>query len=121
MTGALIQKTERQPRAESSAPPTAGPAAMLSPNTDAQTPIARARSRRSGIAFTTIAKATGLSIEAPAPCTTRAATSTPADGDTAHARDAPPNTSKPNWKTLRRPKRSATAPEEISKLARTRV
>ena len=68
MTGALIQKTDRQPRAESSAPPTAGPASMLSPNTDAQTPIARARSRGSGIAFTTIASVSTSCSPARARC-----------------------------------------------------
>jgi len=50
MTGALIQNTDRQPKAAMSAPPVTGPAAMLSPKTDAHTPIACARSRGSGIA-----------------------------------------------------------------------
>jgi hypothetical protein len=121
MTGALIQNTDLQPNAAMSAPPVTGPAAMLSPKTEAHTPIARARSRRSGIAFTTIASATGLSIEAPAPWMARAATRTPSDGERALARDAAPNTASPHWKTRRRPKRSASAPEEISRLAKTTV
>src|SRR4051812_49991571 len=107
MTGALTQNTDRQPRVDSSAPPTAGPAAMLSPNTEAQTPIALARSRGSGIALTTIASATGLSIEAPTPWARRAATSAPADGAAAHAKGARADTTRPSWDTRRRPQRAA--------------
>lgn len=121
MTGALIQNSARQPSPASSAPPVTGPAAMLSPNTDAQMPIACARSFGSGIAFTTIASATGLSIEAPMPWRARAATSSPADGASAQTSEAAPNTASPHWNTRRRPKRSASAPEEIRRLARTRV
>ncbi len=120
-TGTFTQNTERQPRAETSAPPVTGPAAMLSPNTEAQTPIARARSRGSGIAFTTIASATGLSIDAPTPWRARAATSAPAEGASAHTSEARPKTTSPHWKTRRRPNRSASAPAEISRLARTTV
>ncbi len=121
MTGALIQNTDRQPNASMRAPPVTGPAAMLSPKTAAQTPIACARSFGSGIAFTTIARATGLSIEAPMPWTARAATSTPTEGAIAQSSEAAPNTIKPIRNTRRRPNRSASAPEEIRRPARTRV
>ncbi|WP_420823694.1 hypothetical protein [Streptomyces torulosus] len=78
---------------------------MLNPNTDAQTPIACALSFGSGIAFTTIASATGLSIEAPTPWRARAATSTPADGASLGERDftlrpgevAEFDTTEPHW------------------------
>lgn len=121
MTGALIQNTDRQPKPAMRAPPVTGPAAMLSPKTDAQTPIACARSLGSGIALTTIARATGLSIEAPIPWTARAAISTPTEGAIAQTSEAAPNTTRPTWNTRRRPSRSASAPEEIRRLARTSV
>jgi hypothetical protein len=83
--------------------------------------MARARSRGSGRALTTIARPTGLSIDAPAPCTARAATRTPMDGAAAQASDAAPNTTRPHWNIRRRPKRSANAPEVMSRLATTTV
>ena len=115
--GALSQNTARQSRIATSAPPMTGPAAMLSPNTDPQTPIAFARSLGSGIAFTTIANATGLSIEAPTPWSTRAATKSSADGAKAHRVDAIPNVTRPVRNTRRRPHLSAIAPEVMSRLA----
>jgi hypothetical protein len=94
---------------------------MLSPNTAAHTPIARARSRWSGIASTTIASATGLSIEAPTPCAARAATRTGTEGAAEHTSEASPKTTSPSWKMRRRPRRSPKAPEVIKKLAKTMV
>ena len=48
---------------------------MLSPNTPAQTPTARARSRSSVKTLLTIERATGFSIEPPMPCIARKAMS----------------------------------------------
>ena len=94
-TGILIQNRARQSNAAIKMPPVMGPAAMLMPNTALQTPIARARSVRTVIVFTTIASATGVSIDAPTPCMARATTSTVNDGASAHASDAAPKTNRP--------------------------
>ena len=45
--GRLMKKTDCQPRCSTSNPPTMGPRAMPIPDTPAQTPMARARSRAS--------------------------------------------------------------------------
>nr|WP_246065202.1 hypothetical protein [Aeromicrobium piscarium] len=102
-TGALLQNTARQSKNAMRAPPAIGPAAMLRPKTAPQTPIARARSRGSGIALTTIDSATGVSIDAPTPCTARAAIRTSSEGAAAPMSDASPNTTRPDWKTRRLP------------------
>src|SRR5438874_7808492 len=47
-TGALIQNTECQPKCSTRKPPSNGPAAMPTPDTPAQMPIARLRSRGLG-------------------------------------------------------------------------
>ena len=94
---------------------------MLRPNTDAHTPIARARSRASVMTLTTIANATGLSIDAPIPWSTRAPIRTAAVGASAHATDPMAKTTRPQRNTLRRPSRSASAPALISALASTSV
>ena len=61
----LIQKIDRQPSEETSAPPTIGPSAIEIPNTAPQTPTACARSRGSVKVLVMIDIATGLSIEPP--------------------------------------------------------
>ena len=78
-----------------STPPTIGPAAILRPKTAAHTPIALARSFGSVITLTTIAKATGLSIDPPTPWTIRAAINISTDGASAQAIDATPKTTSP--------------------------
>nr|BFE72355.1 hypothetical protein GCM10020092_056560 [Actinoplanes digitatis] len=115
MIGRLIQNTARHPDPAISAPPSTGPAAMLSPNTAAQTPMACARSRGSVITPTTMASATGLSIDPPTPCNARAATSTSRPGATAQPTDPAANNTSPIRNTRRRPTRSASAPEVINK------
>ncbi len=117
----LIQNTPCHPTVSVSRPPATGPTAVLSPNTDPHTPTARARSRGSVITLTTIARATGESIEAPTPWTARAVTSIPAVGARAQARDAAAKMTSPVQNTRRRPNRSARAPEVISSPAKGTV
>ena len=65
--------------------------------------------------------ATGLSIEPPIACTTRAAISIPSDGASAQSSEPSENSASPHWKTRRRPSRSAIDPDSISRLASTSV
>ena len=120
-TGMLTQKIERQPMESTSAPPTTGPSARLTPTTPPQTPIALARSRGSVNTLVMIDMATGLSIDAPTACSTRATISQLRLGARLHSRDATVKTVSPVWNTRRRPNRSAIEPENISRLASTRV
>ncbi|GAA3037770.1 hypothetical protein GCM10020229_56360 [Kitasatospora albolonga] len=68
-----------------------------------------------------MASATGLSMEAPIPWRLRAATSQPSDGASAQSSEAAPNAARPRRKIRRRPKRSASAPEVISRAVSTTV
>ena len=65
--------------------------------------------------------ATGLSIEPPTACSARKATSQPSEGATEHSAEARVNSTRPTWKTRRRPSRSAVDPDSISRLAITSV
>ena len=94
---------------------------MLRPNTPPHTPIARARSRRSVNVFVMIDIATGLSMDPPTAWTIRKAISQPRPGARLHSSEPAVNTPRPVWKVLRRPTRSAVAPENISRLASTTV
>ncbi len=94
---------------------------MLIPNTPPQTPIARARSRGSSNTLRMIEIATGFSIEPPIACRTRAATSSPRLGASAHSSDPSENSDRPSWNTRRRPIRSAVDPDSINRHASTSV
>ena len=83
---------------------------MLSPIIPPQTPIAWARSRGSSNTLRMIDIATGLSIEPPIACSTRAAISSWSVGASAHSSEPAENTTRPIWNTLRRPIRSAVDP-----------
>jgi hypothetical protein len=83
----VTTKTARQEIAETRTPPSTGPRAIEMPNIAAKTPIAWARSRGSSNTLRTIDIATGLSIAAPIPCTTRKATSNSRLGASAHSND----------------------------------
>ncbi len=120
-TGTLIQKIDRQPTAPTSAPPTTGPSAMLSPTTPPHTPMALARSLGSVKVFVMIDIATGFSIEPPTACTMRNAISEPVFGATLHNSEPRLNSTSPTWNVRRRPNRSAVDPDSISRLASTRV
>ncbi len=94
---------------------------MLIPITPPHTPIAWARSRGSSKTLRMIDIATGLSIEPPIACSTRAAISMFRLGASAHSSEPSENRVSPSWNTRRRPTRSAVEPDSISRLASTRV
>ena len=119
--GMLIQKMARQPMPLTRMPPRTGPSARLTPTTAPQTPIALARSLGAVKVLTMIDIATGLSIDPPTACTARKATRAPRVGATLQSNDPSENSASPVWKMRRRPIRSATDPDSMSRLARTRV
>src|SRR5215211_398550 len=119
--GTLTRKTHRHPPESTSAPPTTGPSTMLIPTTPAHTPIACARSWASSNTLRMIDIATGLSIDPPIAWSTRAATSAPRLGASAHSSEARENTARPTWNTRLRPMRSAVDPASISSEASTSV
>ena len=94
---------------------------MLIPNSAPQTPTAWARSRGSSKTLRMIDIATGLSIEPPMACRTRAAMSNPRLGAMPHRSEPSENRARPHWKIRRRPSRSAVDPDSIRKLAITSV
>ena len=94
---------------------------MLSPNTAPQIPIARARSLGSSNVLRMIDMATGLSIEPPTACSTRAAISSPSEGASPQSSEPSENTTRPIWNTNRLPIRSAVEPASMSRLASTSV
>ena len=94
-TGRLTRNTARQPTESTSAPPSTGPSAMLIPIIPPHTPIAWARSRGSSNTLRMIDIATGLSIEPPIACSTRAAISVPRLGATAHSSEPSENSARP--------------------------
>ncbi len=98
-----------------------GPAPRLSPTTPPHTPMARARSRGSVKTLAMIDMATGFNIEPPTACMARNATSQPRLGARLHSSEPIENTVSPIWNTRRRPNRSATEPDSISRLASTTV
>ena len=120
-TGTFTQKTERQLPASTSAPPSTGPIARLTPITPAQMPIACARSRASVKVLRMIDIATGLSIEPPTACTMRKTINSCTVGARLHSSEPSVNSTSPSLKTRARPKRSAIEPESISRLASTSV
>src|ERR1700722_2279470 len=118
-TGMLTQNTPRQPTESTRAPPLTGPAATDRPNVDPQKPIALARSLGSVNVLVMIDIATGLSIDPPTACTARNATRAPRLGARLQASEPIVNTARPIWKIIRRPTRSATDPDSISREAIT--
>ncbi len=59
----------------------------------------------------------GATNAAPSPCATRAVTSSPADGATAHHTEAAPNQTSPIRSTRRRPRLSPSRPPRTTVLA----
>lgn len=94
-TGMFTQKIARQLTPSTSAPPSTGPSARLSPTTPAHTPIAWARSRGSVNVLRMIDIATGLSIEPPIACSARAPIRTPMLGARLHSSEPSVNASSP--------------------------
>ncbi len=120
-TGMLIQKIDRHPTEDTSAPPTTGPRAMDTPTTAAQTPMAWARSRGMVKVLVMIDMATGLSIDPPTAWTMRKTMSSVRSGATLHRSEPAAKVTSPMTKVRRRPNRSAVDPDSMSRLASTRV
>ena len=120
-TGMLAQKIPRQPTAPTSTPPSTGPSAMDRPNTPSQTPMARARSARPVKVLVMMPRAAGLSIDPPTPCRMRKPIRAPRLGARLHSQEPRVNSDRPTWKMVRRPIRSASAPENISRAASAMV
>ena len=117
----FAQKMPRQPAAPASTPPSTGPRAIDRPNTPSQTPMARARSAGPVNVLVMMPRAAGLSIEPPTPCSIRKPMSQPRPGARLHSQEPRVNSETPTWKMVLRPILSASAPENISRLASTIV
>ena len=102
------------------APPTNGPMATARPPMAPQAPSAAAR--RSGrTAWLNRVSERGMIMAPPAPCTARAATSTPMLGASAATADAAVNSAMPATKIRRRPRRSPSAAALSSSTAKVNV
>src|ERR1700729_1019992 len=117
--GMFTQNTPRQPTESTRAPPMTGPAAIDTPNDDPPNPIDIGRSYGSVNVLVMIDIAPGLSIDPPTACTARNATRAPRLGARLQASEPIVNTARPIWKIIRRPTRSATDPDSISREAIT--
>ena len=94
-----------------------GPAAAPMPARPTIVPMARSR-RSGGNASLSTAMLVGKSMAAPAPCTTRAATSQSSDGAAPQSAEAMPNSATPVNSTRRRPKTSPSRPAAMSGAAK---
>ena len=112
--GTLIQKIHCQDPAWVTAPPMTGPSAAPRPAVALHRPRARPR-LLSGVTLAISVMLSGMTIAAPAPCTARAAISTPMLGASAAAALDRVNTVIPTANIRRRPYRSPrAAPVSIS-------
>ncbi len=102
------------------APPTRGPAATATPPMAPHTPSAWLR-RSGATAADRRVSDRGITSAPPAPCTARAVTSQPIEGDKAAAADAALNTNSPATNMRRRPKRSPRAAPVSRSTAKVRV
>ncbi len=113
-TGTLHQNTQCQDRPCTMAPPATGPKATAEPVIAPQAPMALPR-WPGGNAEQARARLSGEISAAEAPCTARAAMSSPGVAAVAHAADAAVNTARPATNIRRRPSRSpSAAPARIS-------
>ena len=114
--GRLIRKMLRQPIPNASLvtsqPPSTGPITAESPETAPITPYIGARSRGEYNACSED-RACGTIIAAPAPCTTRAASRTPAVGARQARAEPAVKPSTPSTNTRRRPTMSPSRPPVI--------
>ena len=120
-TGRLMKNTPRQVQPLTSSPPMTGPLAAPIPPTEPHRPRARDRPARVGNAAWSSTSEDGTSAAAPAPCTNRAAISTPIDGASPQAAEASANSAVPPANTGRPPRRSASAPPVSSSPANDSV
>ncbi len=116
-TGTLAMNTQRQ-SASTSSPPRTGPSPAAIPPIEAQARMAPGRSA-GGVASSSSAREVGISAAAPAACTTRAASSQPTAGASAHSAEATVKTASPARNTRRCPIRSASRPAATSSAAKT--
>ena len=101
-SGTLIAKIQRHEAWSTSQPPTSGPATEAIPPHAVHAPIAAARALFSKAA-TMIASELGVTSAPAAPCSARAAISTPMVGATAHATEKTPKAPTPIAKMRRWP------------------
>ena len=100
-------------------PPASGPRATASAVTPLQAPTARVRCRASGNIAEMIASVVGVASAAPAPCSTRPASSTLSPVASPEISEAAVNSAVPARNSRRRPYRSASRPPASSRLANT--
>lgn len=118
-TGTLIRNTDPHQKYSSSRPPTTGPMAAPPEATEAQMPIASARSRSSVKTWRTMDSVAGIIIAAPTARNTRAAISHSAVGENAAHSDATANTGSPARNSRLWPMRSLSMPAPGSRPATT--
>ena len=118
--GRLTRKTELQSNCSISQPPATGPTAMPSPATAAQMPIAFGRSW-AGKTFVRMDSVEGMMSAPPTPIRARLAISMSALGASAESSEPAPNTTSPDTRARRRPKRSPRLPSVRSRPAKTSV
>ncbi len=118
--GTFSQKIHCQSIPCTTAPPISGPLATARPVIALNIPIAAPRFS-GGNAELSSASPSGMIRAEPAPCTARAAISTPTFGATAQTADAIANKPSPTAYSRRRPKRSPSAAPVISSTAKLRL
>ena len=119
LKGRLTRKTQRQ-LACTSSPPTGGPKAAAAPPTADHRPMA-APLRAGPNAGSSSPSDVGSISAPPVACTTRAATSTPREGASAHRADDTVKMASPIRKARLRPARSAQRPAGTRAAANTMV
>ncbi len=96
-----------------------GPVAAPTAATAVHTPMARARSRRSGKTWRSIESVAGMIMAPPTPSRARAPISTAGVPAVAATADATPKSAYPDSRTRRRPIRSPSVPKRMSSEAQT--
>ena len=111
----LMKKIHCQPGPSTSGPPISHAAVAPMPPSAPQIPSALLRSGPSGKVVEMIERAVGVMIAAPAPWTTRAASSAAGDQASPHMSDAAVKNRTPVMNRRRRPSRSAARPPSSSR------
>jgi hypothetical protein len=115
-SGRGTRNIQRQWTASTAQPPSSGHTAEAAADPDVHTAIARPRSAGTK-EVSMMATTAGAIRAAPAPCTSRAATSSDRFGPSAQPTDPVAKTAAPTRKILRRPKRSPAEPPGSSNAA----
>ena len=119
-TGTLSQKIHCQASPSTTAPPTSGPLATASPVTALNRPTAAPRFS-GGKAEVSRARPRVITTAAPAPCTTRIATSAPTLPAIAQPAEASANSASPAAYVRARPSRSPSTAAGTSSTAKLRL